>query len=80
MDRVRVDLLAFPLTEERRRQAERERLLLAVERTRRPAWSPTAGLGHLLVRAGGWLETTAQRRSVPQPFTFVPDPCRGCAD
>ena len=80
MNRVLVDLLAPRLIEEHLRQAEQERLLSAVERARHPGWSPAAGLGHLLVRAGGWLEASARRRSPPQPLGFLPDPCRGCAD
>lgn len=79
MDRVGVEMVGPMMAAERRREAERERLLVAVDRAGRGR--PLAGVvGRLLVRAGGRLEAAAAPRAVARPFSIVADPCGGCAN
>ncbi len=81
MERVPIDILMLSdVADERRREAERARLLNALDPPRH-LWRPLAArLGIALSRAGCHLETWGTVRRMPAPIQIGADPCHGCAD
>jgi hypothetical protein len=71
--------LEFEL-QERWRDAERLHVQTDVPLSGRIASAATAGLGHLLVRAGTRLETVADQHAAKRSLALTTDPCRGCAN
>jgi hypothetical protein len=72
--------VAFEL-EERWHAAERVHVQTGLPVSARLMSAVTAGLGHLLVRAGTRLESAADRTTVKQKLALTnPDPCGGCAN
>lgn len=79
MDRVWVELVGPMVAVERRRQAERERVLASVDGGDGRGRSLVFAAGRLLVRVGCRLETVGAARPAMRSFVVVADPCRGCA-
>jgi hypothetical protein len=71
--------LEFDL-QERWREAERLHIQTDVPLSGRIVAAATAGLGHLLVRAGTRLETVADLHAAKQSLSLAIDPCEGCAN
>jgi hypothetical protein len=72
--------LEFEL-QERLLDAERLHIQTEVPLSGRIATAATAGLGHMLVRAGTRLETVANQHAAKRSLALVnPDPCGGWAN
>lgn len=79
MDRVMAELVGPMTAAERRREAERERVLAAADGGAGPGRSLAGGVGRLLVQVGGRLETVGAARAAIRSFGVAADPCHGCA-
>jgi hypothetical protein len=66
--------------QERWREAERLHVQTETPLSGRIVSAATAGLGHLLVRAGTRLETVADQQAAKRSPALQTDPCRGCAN
>jgi 3-deoxy-D-arabino-heptulosonate 7-phosphate (DAHP) synthase class II len=75
IDSYRGDVFFHLILDERRREAERRRLLLAY---REPGVTARfmAGIGRLLMRTGKRLQEAA----MPATPAWLVDPCHGCAN
>jgi uncharacterized membrane protein YccC len=66
--------------DERRRYADRQRVLNALAPPRRPLRPALVALGRGLRLLGQRLETAAAPSPAPRPLAIVADPCGGCAN
>ncbi len=74
------DLVGRARLEELRREAERARVLAAIDRMGGRERPVAATVGRWLVHAGSRLEALGAARSVTRPPVIVTDPCGGCAN
>ncbi len=81
MERLRIDILMIDdVVEERRREAERVRLLNALDPPPNHWRLAAARLGAALTWIGCRLETWGTVHHTPVPILVGGDPCHGCAD
>ena len=77
---LNADLVGRARLEELRREAERARVLAAIDRVGGHERPVAATVGRWLVHAGSRLEALGAGRPAMRPPVIVTDPCGGCAN